>query len=120
MLSKGEKLNYKTIAKQYLKSTNVEANIQTKIYQMKAWHKLFANLLNVVIIVKTNLTTGKTRHVILFSSDLELAYEKLIQYYKLRFQIEFNFRDAFEDKVFFKKTLSSKTVLGIRRFYECQ
>ncbi len=90
----GEKLNYKTIAKQYLKSTNVEANIQTKIYQMKVWHKLFADLLNVVIIVKTNLKTNKTGHVILFSSDLELAFEKLIQYYKLRFQIEFNFRDA--------------------------
>lgn len=29
-----------------------------------------------------------------FSSDLELAYDKLIDYYRLRFQIEFNFRDA--------------------------
>jgi len=26
--------------------------------------------------------------------DLELAYDKLIDYYQLRFQIEFNFRDA--------------------------
>jgi hypothetical protein len=32
--------------------------------------------------------------VILFSSDLDLDYKKLIDYYKLRFQIEFNFRDA--------------------------
>jgi len=30
----------------------------------------------------------------LFSSDLELSYDKLIEYYQLRFQIEFNFRDA--------------------------
>ncbi|MHC5611710.1 MAG: transposase [Nostoc sp.] len=29
-----------------------------------------------------------------FSSDLLLSYEKIIDYYKLRFQIEFNFRDA--------------------------
>ena len=29
-----------------------------------------------------------------FSSDLALGYEKLIDYYRLRFQIEFNFRDA--------------------------
>ncbi len=30
----------------------------------------------------------------LFSSDLDLAFDKLIDYYRLRFQIEFNFRDA--------------------------
>jgi len=89
----GEKLDYKTIDKQYLKSSNVEGNLKTNIYQLKVWHKLFAEMLNVVIIVKTNLKTGKTGHVILFSSDLELAFEKLIQYYKLRL-CEFNFRDA--------------------------
>lgn len=33
-------------------------------------------------------------HAILFSSDVELGWEKLIDYYSLRFQIEFNFRDA--------------------------
>jgi putative transposase len=48
----------------------------------------------VVIIVKTNLSTQKWAHVLLFSSDLELAYDKLIDFYHLRFQIEFNFRDA--------------------------
>jgi len=57
-------------------------------------HKLFGKKLNVVIIVKTNLKTLARGHVILFSSDLDLAYDKLIDYYKLRFQIEFNFRDA--------------------------
>ena len=43
---------------------------------------------------KFNLKTGKKRYIILFSSDLELSYDKLIEYYQLRFQIEFNFRDA--------------------------
>jgi len=33
-------------------------------------------------------------HVVLFSSDVDLAYDKLVDYYRLRFQIEFNFRDA--------------------------
>ena len=47
-----------------------------------------------VIIVKINLKTGKRSHVVLFSSDLDLAYNLLIDYYSLRFQIEFNFRDA--------------------------
>jgi len=32
--------------------------------------------------------------VLLFSDDLTLASETLIDYYSLRFQIEFNFRDA--------------------------
>jgi putative transposase len=47
-----------------------------------------------VIIVKTNLHTQARAHVILFSSDLNVSYDKLIEYYKLRFQLEFNFRDA--------------------------
>jgi putative transposase len=32
--------------------------------------------------------------VVLFSSDLGLAWEPLEEYYRLRFQIEFNFREA--------------------------
>ncbi len=46
---------------------------------------------NVVVIVKTNLQTQAQAHVILFSSDLDLTYDLLIDYYSLRFQIEFNF-----------------------------
>ena len=61
---------------------------------MALWHKTFADLLNVVVIVKTNLTTQAVAHVVLFSSDLELSYDHLIDYYRLRFQLEFNFRDA--------------------------
>ena len=57
-------------------------------------HKSFADPINVVIIVKTNLQTGARARVILFSSDLKLTHEQIIDYYSLRFQIEFNFRDA--------------------------
>jgi putative transposase len=32
--------------------------------------------------------------VILFSNDLELSYQQIKDWYSLRFQIEFNFRDA--------------------------
>ena len=46
------------------------------------------------MILKTNLSTRKQAHIILFSTDLKLSYEKLFDYYTLRFQIEFNFRDA--------------------------
>ena len=47
-----------------------------------------------MIIVKTHPLTQARAHVVLFSSDLTLAYDQLIDYYRLRFQIEFNFRDA--------------------------
>ena len=47
-----------------------------------------------MIIVKKNIKTGKVAKVLLFSDDLNLPYDKLIDYYRLRFQIEFNFRDA--------------------------
>jgi hypothetical protein len=90
----GDRLDYTNIPKQYLKSSIVEDDIRTDTYQMTMRHKKFANQLNVVVIVKNNLKTMKTGHVVLFSSDLELACDKLIKYYRLRFQIEFNFRDA--------------------------
>ena len=47
-----------------------------------------------VILVKTLLRTQARAHVVLFSSDVVLAYTLLVDYYGLRFQIEFNFRDA--------------------------
>ena len=90
----GQKLDYRHIPHQYLQVSTLEDGIQTDIYQMEMWHKRFADRLNVVIIVKTNLKTQAQAHVILFSSDLNLAYDKLIDYYCLRFQLEFNFRDA--------------------------
>ena len=61
---------------------------------MTMLHKEFAQPLNVVIIVKTRLETQSRAHVVLFSSDLDLTFDLLIDYYALRFQIEFNFRDA--------------------------
>jgi putative transposase len=51
-------------------------------------------MLNRVVIGKTHLKTSKTAHVVLFSSDLTLGYDQGIDYYRLRFQLEFNFRDA--------------------------
>ena len=90
----GAKLDYDHIPDKYLKETSLLDGIQTNIYQMTMWHKLIPDPLNIVIIVKTNLNTQKVAHVVLFSSDLALAFDTLIDYYGLRFQIEFNFRDA--------------------------
>jgi hypothetical protein len=61
----------------------------------------------VVILVKVNLQTQAWAHVILFSSDLKLAYDTLIDYYRLRFQIEFRLRRP-----------GRQTVLGPGRLHE--
>ena len=90
----GEKVNYAQLPAHYRQQTTSEKDICTEIYQFQALHKLFAQTLNVVVIVKTNTATGARAHAILFSSDLNQTYDQIIDYYTLRFQIEFNFRDA--------------------------
>jgi len=90
----GNKLNVRQMDEKYLKATTVKDNLRTDIYQGTFYNKEFAFALNVVIILKTNLLTNTQAHVVLFSTDLEQDYEKIIQFYSLRFQIEFNFRDA--------------------------
>jgi len=90
----GDKLDYKCLPERFLTETTREDNIETRIYQIPVWHKLFPDQLNVAIIVKTNLLNAKTARVILFTTDLSLGFSCLIDYYHLRFQIEFNFRDA--------------------------
>ena len=90
----GAKVDVKKMDEKYLKSTATKDNLSTDIYQGTFYNNEFAFALNIVIILKTNLLTQAQAHVILFSTDLELDYEKLIKFYSLRFQIEFNFRDA--------------------------
>ncbi len=90
----GHKVDYDHLPVHSLKETTMEGHIETRLYQMQVLHKEFAQPLNVVIIAKTNVRTQARAHVVLFSSDLALAYAPLVDYYGLRFQIEFNFRDA--------------------------
>jgi len=90
----GQKVDYRNIPNKYLVQKSTEGDIETHVYQAEMLHKEFAQPLNVVIITKTNLKTGACANINLFSSDLELSWEKIIDYYALRFQIEFNFRDA--------------------------
>ena len=90
----GDKLNYANLPQNYRQKSTTEEDIRTEIYQFTALHKLFAQPLTVVVIFKTNLTSNQCAHVILFSSDLNQTYDQIIDYYTLRFQIEFNFRDA--------------------------
>jgi putative transposase len=90
----GDKLNYQALPAEYLVSQEIQQKIETSIYHLQVWSTAFPDLLNVVIVVKVNLATHKRAHVVLFSSDLTLSWSNLLMYYRLRFQIEFNFRDA--------------------------
>ena len=90
----GERFNPQQIDPKYRVSTQTHGNITTQVYQAQLRHKKFPDPLNVVCILKTHLLTEKKLHVLLFSSDLALDAEKMIDSYRLRFQLEFNFRDA--------------------------
>jgi putative transposase len=90
----GDKLDVAAIPEQFRRQTSVEDGVETRVYQAELLHKEVAQALNVVVLVKTNLKTQARAHVLLFSSDVGLAWDKLVEYYSLRFQIEFTFRDA--------------------------
>ncbi len=101
----GDKLNYGHLPVGYLQSSSTDKGMRTDIYQMQVWHKWFADRLNVVIMVKTHLHTQKTARVVLFSSDLDLPWDQLIDYYSL----------ALPNRV----QLSRRpTILGAGEFYE--
>lgn len=90
----GVKLNYTGLPAQALRQTVIDGRHRLDTYQLTLLHKDFPDPLNVVIVVKTDLRTHRHGHVVLFSTDLTLTAAQLVDYYSLRFQIEFNFRDA--------------------------
>lgn len=90
----GDKIDYRAIPDRYLMGTTQDKGIRSDVYQAQMVHECFADPINVVILVKTNLESGAHAHALLFSTDLKLTHDTLIHYYRLRFQIEFNFRDA--------------------------
>jgi hypothetical protein len=90
----GDKIDVRHLDSKYLVESVAEDDLRTDIYQEQFLNKEFDFPLNVVIIVRTHLKTSAQAHVILFSTDLEQPYDQIIKVYRLRFQIEFNFRDA--------------------------
>ena len=105
----GQRFNPQHIDPKWRISIETHGNITTEVYQVELRHKKFPDPLNVVCILKTQLMTPQKSHVLLFSSDLALDAETIIDSYALRFQIEFNFRDAkqywgLEDFMNVKKT----------------
>jgi putative transposase len=92
----GQKVDIKQLPLSCLKDTTIENGYKTETYQFKAHAKnTFAQkLLNIVVQKKTRLSDGNIATNIWFSTDLTIGFETLLKYYGLRFQIEFDFRDA--------------------------
>lgn len=91
----GEKVDIKNLPSKYLVSEKTENGIFIQIFQYQAWNKEMSEfLLNIVSIVATNPKTGKVFHTHFFSNDLQLSAENMVEYYGLRFQIEFDFRET--------------------------
>ena len=90
----GQRIALDALPAAWLRSRKTEDGYQSEVYQMRCLHKAFAHTLNVVILKKTHLASGRVGHVLLFSTDLFLSAATIIDYYSLRFQIEFTFRDA--------------------------
>ena len=89
-----KKIDLNNIDEKYLKEVIEGDKSKKEIYQFNAYSKNINGLLNIVITVTTNLKKGTKSRKINFSTDTEQSYEKILEYYSLRFQIEFSFRDA--------------------------
>ena len=90
----GDAVDYTQLPDTLRVSTETTATHCLDTYQLQTYHRDYPDPLNVVVIVKTRLRDNQRRHVVLFSTDLELSAAQIVDYYALRFQIEFNFRDA--------------------------
>lgn len=66
---------------------------QLNLYTAIVWHVSLKRQIRLAYLVDTR-KAGKTGIVVLFSTDVELDAERILDYYKARFQIEFIFRDA--------------------------
>jgi putative transposase len=90
----GDRLDYRALPPDARTAVVREGRFVTETYALTLLHKDFPDPLNVVIITKTDTRSHKRSHVVLFATDLSLSPAQLADYYALRFQIEFNFRDA--------------------------
>lgn len=90
----GQRYNLLQPGRKYLKQSKTENGILHEIYQFEARSKSIKGVkLNTVLLSSTR-KDGKKSSGLWFSNDLTLDFETMIDYYSLRFQIEFDFRDA--------------------------
>lgn len=90
----GDRIDLTAIDEKYLRSTSTKGDETLKVYQFPAYSKAMPRIvLNVVVIVIIG-KNGKQKIAVLFSNDTALDATTMMEYYSLRFQIEFEFRDA--------------------------
>ena len=90
----GDKVDYQNLPPDAILKQQTLDNVTYTVYHFKKMlHKSFDMPINVVVLVKQK-GDKKARPTVLFSTDLDASADTIIQYYRARFQIEFNFRDA--------------------------
>lgn len=85
------KVDFKQLNPKYAKLVSELEN--EKIYLLEVYSKSIDLNLNIVI-VYTKGSKDKWIHKIYFSTDLKQDWEEVLEFYRLRFQIEFLYRDA--------------------------
>jgi Transposase DDE domain len=84
------KVNFSDLSR-FTRLKDVESGVE--LYTLVVWHRTWKRKIRLTLLV--NRREGKNpQFVLLFSTDLTLSAEKILKFYKLRFQIEFLFRDA--------------------------
>jgi hypothetical protein len=66
---------------------------QLNLYTTVVWHVSLKRQIRLACLVDSR-KAGKVGMALLFSTDVDLEAERILEYYKARFQIEFIFRDA--------------------------
>jgi putative transposase len=98
----GSKLNFEAaeiqLEKYFVEEQKQKDGSIDRIYQIKNMlHKSFDMALNVVIILrfdKNSMPKSHKSRAVLFSTDLTADHKTIMEVYQVRYQIEFNFRDA--------------------------
>jgi putative transposase len=91
----GKQFDLSNLDRKHLKSSQKDdKGTRLEIYQIEARSKAMKGRKLNVVVQKAIRKDGKVAIQLFFSSDLELDCQTLIKYYRLRFQIEFDFRDA--------------------------
>lgn len=86
----GEKLYYKELDKDYFQ--NIETTEDQQVYHAVVNSKSLKRNINLVIVYTRKGDAWS--HKLYFSTDLNLSGKQILRYYRLRFQIEFIYRDG--------------------------
>ncbi len=85
---KGDKIDFKNLDKSKMQKLDIDPQ-DGEAYALKAHCKSLGRVVSLVIHIMP-----KGGHKLYFSTDESMSGKDVIEYYRTRFQIEFNFRDA--------------------------